>query len=63
MNIKSDYIRLLIGERTLKEFAPLVGVTPVWLGQVLKQGRAGAGLINRLAEALDVEPLALIKGE
>lgn len=61
MNIKSNYIRFLIGERTLEDFGAEVGLSGVWIGQVLKIGRANYKTLCKIAKGLGVEPLTLVK--
>lgn len=63
MKLKTDYIKFLMNGRTQKEISDLSGISRNWLGTTLKRGCASMNVVNKLAKALEVEPIEIVKLE
>lgn len=63
MKLKVDKILFLINGRTQKEISDLSGISQNWIGTTLKRGYASMNIVNKLAKALDVEPIEIVKLE
>lgn len=63
MKLKKDYIKFLIGEMSYKELSEKCGVSPTWLNTVINRGQASMNIVNKLAKALNVEPIEIVKME
>lgn len=63
MKLKVDKILFLINGRTQKEISDLSGISQNWIGTTLKRGYASMNIVNKLAKALDIEPIEIVKLE
>lgn len=63
MKLKKDYIKFLIGEMSYKELSEKSGVSPTWLNTVINRGQASMNIVNKLAKALNVKPIEIVKME
>lgn len=63
MKLKVDKILFLINGRTQKEISNLSGISQNWIGTTLKRGYASMNIVNKLAKALDIEPIEIVKLE
>lgn len=63
MRLKKDYIKFLIGEMSYKELSEKCGISSNWLNTVINRGQASMNIVNKLAKALNVEPIEIVKME
>ncbi|MDU1316913.1 helix-turn-helix transcriptional regulator [Anaerococcus hydrogenalis] len=63
MKLKKDYIKFLIGEMSYKELSEKCGISSNWLNTVINRGQASMNIVNKLAKALNVEPIEIVKME
>lgn len=60
MKIKSNYIKFLMNEMTVKELAEKTNISYTWLSTVLSRGKASMNVVNKIASVLDVEPSEIV---
>ena len=63
MRLKKGYIKFLIGEMSYKELSEKCGISSNWLNTVINRGQASMNIVNKLAKALNVEPIEIVKME
>lgn len=63
MKLKKDYVKFLIGEMSYKELSEKCGISSNWLNTVINRGQASMNIVNKLAKALNVEPIEIVKME
>lgn len=63
MKLKTDYIKFLMNGRTNEHMAKAMGISRNWFNTILKRGYANMKLVNKLAKALEVEPIEIVKLE
>lgn len=63
MKLKVDKIIYLINGRSLQEISKLSGISRPWLSTVINRGQASMNIVNKLAKALNVEPIEIVKME
>lgn len=63
MKLKKDYIIYLMNGMTQKELSQKMEITDTWLSTIFKRGHASMNIVNKLAKALNVETIEIIKME
>lgn len=63
MKLKKDYIIYLMNGMTQKELSQKMEITDTWLSTIFKRGQASMNIVNKLAKALNVEPIEIVKME
>lgn len=63
MKLKTDYIKFLMNGRTNEHMAEVMGISKNWFNTILKRGYANMKMVNKLAKALEVDPIEIVKLE
>ena len=60
MKIKSNYIKFLMNEMTVKELAEKTNISYTWLSTILSKGDASMNVVNKISEVLNVDPSKIV---
>ncbi len=63
MKLKTEYIKFLMNGRTNEHMAEVMGISRNWFNTILKRGYANMKMVNKLAKALEVDPIEIVKLE
>lgn len=63
MELKKDYIKFLMNGMSYQELSEKSDISKTWLITVINRGHANMNIVNKLAKALEVEPIKIVKME
>lgn len=63
MDIKKDYIKFLMNGMTYEELSEKAELSKTWLVTVINRGHASMNVVNKIANALEVDPKEIVKFE
>lgn len=63
MKLKSQYIKFLMNGMTYEDLSDKSDVSKTWLVTVINRGHASMNVVNKIAKALEVDPIEIVKLE
>lgn len=63
MQLKKDYIKFLMNGMSFEELSKKSNVSSNWLNTVINRGHASMNVVNKIAQALEVDPKEIVKLE